>query len=91
MLAKVSSKNQITLPKRLVDKMGFGPTEERYLHVEMNGSTVFLKPVTVTIEEKIPEEKWERFEKWALDHQNDVSFDSADKATSFLKKRLKKK
>lgn len=91
MLAKISRKNQLTLPKKVVEKLGFSPDEEKYLQIEVQGNTVMMKPVTVTVEEKITEEQWERFTAWVSDHKDDVVFDSPEEATNFLRKRMKKK
>ena len=92
MLAKISRKNQLTLPRRVVDQLGFSPDEEKYVNVEVHGNTAIMKPVVVTIEEKMSEEQAEEFRSWALKHESgDVSFDSAEKATKFLKNRMKKK
>ena len=51
-----------------------------------------MRPVTVTIEEKIPEKQWEKFQEWALrTEEGDVAFDSPEKAKGFLSRRMKKK
>ena len=91
MLAKISRKNQLTLPKKIVEKMGFLEGEEKYVDVEVKENRVIMRPVTVTVEEKFSPEQAAKFRAWALDHEKDVVFDSAEKATEFLKKRIKKK
>ncbi len=91
MLAKISRKNQLTLPKKVVEKLGFSSEEEKYVDVEVDGNRVIMKPVTLTVEEKFSEEQMEKFRVWALNHEEDAAFDSAKKATDFLKKRMKKK
>jgi bifunctional DNA-binding transcriptional regulator/antitoxin component of YhaV-PrlF toxin-antitoxin module len=90
MIAKISRKNQVTLPKKIVEKLGFFPSEEKYVDFEVHGNTVLMKPVTVTVEEKLSNEQLERFRDWALDHDRDIALDSAEEATEFLKKRMKK-
>ena len=91
MLAKISRKNQLTLPKKVVESLGFSEEENHYVDVVVEGNTVVMKPVTVTVEEKLSGEQWEKFQNWALDHEGDTAFDSAAQATNFLKKRMKKK
>ncbi len=44
MLAKKTSKNQVTLPKKIVE--GLPATD--YFEVSLNGGSVVLRPVTVT-------------------------------------------
>ena len=41
MLAKITSKNQITIPKRIIDQM----PGVRYFDVELKGETIVLKPL----------------------------------------------
>lgn len=91
MLAKISQKNQLTLPKKIVERLGLASLGERYVDVEVEGNMAVLKPVIVTVEEKFPEDQLEKFHAWAIDHQEDPGFESAEKATEFLKKRMKKK
>jgi hypothetical protein len=43
MLAKKTSKNQITIPKKIVDKL----PEVTYFDVEWKGGVILLKPVRV--------------------------------------------
>lgn len=43
MLAKLTSKNQITIPKQIIDQI----PETRYFDVKLNGETVVMKPVTI--------------------------------------------
>lgn len=44
MLAKKTSKNQVTLPKKIVE----GLPETDYFEVSLKGGTVVLRPVTLT-------------------------------------------
>ena len=43
MLAKLTAKNQITIPKQIIDQI----PETRYFDVTLNGETVVMKPVTI--------------------------------------------
>lgn len=43
MLAKLTSKNQITIPKQIVDQI----PEARYFDVELNGEVVVMKPLKI--------------------------------------------
>lgn len=88
MLAKISAKNQLTLPKKVMEKLGFAPDEEKYMDVELAGNRIVLKPVVVSIEEKIPDEQWNRFRQWALrTEEGDVAFESLEKAEGFLSEK----
>jgi hypothetical protein len=42
-LAKLTSKNQITIPKKIIDQL----PDVRYFDVELKNNTVLLKPVEV--------------------------------------------
>lgn len=88
MLAKISAKNQLTLPKKVVEKLGFAPHEEKYMDVELAGNKIVLKPVVVSIEERIPDEQWNKFRQWALKGEDgDVAFESLEKAQGFLSEK----
>lgn len=94
MVAKMTIKNQITIPKKVLERVGLAniKDEELYFDVEAQDNTILLKPVTVTVEERIPDKQWKKFEDWATKvEKGDVFFDSAAKAEGFLKKRAKKK
>ncbi|MBW1782203.1 MAG: AbrB/MazE/SpoVT family DNA-binding domain-containing protein [Deltaproteobacteria bacterium] len=43
MLAKLTAKNQITIPKQIIEQI----PETRYFDVTLNGETVVMKPVTI--------------------------------------------
>lgn len=43
MLAKLTTKNQITIPKQIIDQI----PETRYFDVKLNGDTVVMKPLTI--------------------------------------------
>ncbi|MBI2336440.1 MAG: AbrB/MazE/SpoVT family DNA-binding domain-containing protein [Deltaproteobacteria bacterium] len=91
MLTKVTSKNQLTLPKKALESLGFSADEEKYFDIEVKGNKLIMTPVVVTVEEKIPPAQWEKFKKWALeDKTGDVVFNTAASSISFLEKRKKK-
>jgi len=87
-------KNQVTIPKKLLIQAGLSglSDEERYFEVNLRDNTIVLKPVTLLVEERIPEKKWQKFEGYVSKAgKGDKIFDSAGNATEFLKKRAKKK
>ncbi len=43
MLAKLTAKNQITIPKQIIDQI----PETRYFDVKLNGGAVVMKPLTI--------------------------------------------
>lgn len=43
MLAKLTTKNQITIPKQIIDQI----PKTRYFDVKLNGDTVVMKPLTI--------------------------------------------
>ena len=43
MLAKLTTKNQITIPKQIIDQI----PEARYFDVELNGEVVVMKPLKI--------------------------------------------
>lgn len=94
MVTKMTIKNQITISKKILERLGLIELKdnERYFDVEVEDSAIVLKPVTVTIEERIPETQWTKFEDWAAEtREGDTAFRSAQKASEFLKKRVHKK
>lgn len=93
MIAKMTTKNQITIPKKILERAGLKDLREneKYFDIEVKDIGIFLKPVTLVVEDRIPSHQWEKFEDWAnkIDKE-DVVFTSAKKANSFLKKRIRK-
>lgn len=63
MLVKRSSKNQIAIPKAVLERAGLGP-DDVYFDVGYEKGCIVLKPMEV--EEKIPVEAIERFEAKVL-------------------------
>ena len=93
MLVKRTSKNQFTLPKAFLKTAGIVDTDS-YFDAEYDGRrhAIFLKPVRVVIEEKIPEKTIEQFEAKALRlERGDRAFHSRKEADQFLESRLKKR
>ncbi len=43
MLAKLTAKNQITIPKQIIDQI----PKTRYFDVKLNGGIVVMKPLTI--------------------------------------------
>lgn len=43
MLAKITSKNQITIPKKIMDQM----PDTKYFDLELKDGVVFLKPIRI--------------------------------------------
>lgn len=94
MVAKMTIKNQITIPKKILERAGLAALkqEERYFDVEVKDNAILLKPVTVTVEEIIPEKQWQKFEHWASrPEKGDKTFESAKEATEFLKKSARQR
>lgn len=92
MLVKRTSKNQWTLPKVFLEAAGIRE-EDVYFDAEYDArrNLIFLKPVRVVLEEKIPQSAVERFEKEALETKpGDKSFPSRKEADHFLENRSKK-
>ncbi|MBI5873306.1 MAG: AbrB/MazE/SpoVT family DNA-binding domain-containing protein [Candidatus Omnitrophica bacterium] len=93
MVTKMTVKNQITIPKRILEAVGLAnlKKDEMYFDIEAKNHGIFLKPMTVTVEERIPQEQWQKFETRAAKiDKGDEVFDSPEKAAEFLKKRVKK-
>ena len=74
MLVKRSSKNQIAIPKAVLERAGLGP-KDAYFNIDYERGAIVLRPVE--IEEKIPPEALERFETRVLKRERgDRVFDS---------------
>lgn len=84
MLVKRSSKNQIAIPKAILERAGLGP-RDAYFDVAYRRGTIVLQPVE--IEDKIPVEALERFKARVLKGQpGDREFHSAEALTRDLKR-----
>ena len=92
MLVKRTSKNQWTLPKAFLEGAGIRK-EDVYFDAEYDAKKhlIFLKPVRVVLEEKIPTEAIERFEREALQVKpGDKVFKSRKEADQFLEGRARR-
>lgn len=88
MISKLTRANQITIPKPIAERAGLKAGRD-YLEVRYAHGFIYLRPVD--IEERIPQETWERLKKKALDlEKGDITLNSKD-AEGFLAKRAKKK
>lgn len=89
-LIKRSKKNQVVLPKTILEQAGMGEGDA-YLKVEYDQTlgAIVLRPVA--IEEKIPSEALERFERSVLKGQRgDRRFPSMDAALTHLRRTHKR-
>lgn len=71
MLAKLTSKNQITLPKAVMDQI----SESEYFEVEAVNDSIMLTPVRMEKVKQTPnkadaEAIWEHFEKLGITEQD---------------------
>ena len=88
-LIKRSRKNQVVIPKAILERAGMN-SEDAYLKVEYNATlrAIILRPVV--IEEKIPGDALERFEAKVVTGQpGDRRFASLDAAVASLRRSRK--
>ena len=84
MLVKRSRKNQVALPKAVLERAGLGP-EDVYFSVAYKAGAIILRPVE--IEEKIPPEALARFQAKVLKGQpGDRTFSSMEALIKDLKR-----
>lgn len=84
MLVKRSAKNQVSIPKALLERAGLGP-EDVYFTIGYESGAIVLRPVD--IEEKLPPEALERFKASTLKGQpGDRTFDSMGALIKDLKR-----
>jgi len=85
MLVKRSRKNQVALPKAVLERAGLGP-EDVYFTIAYQAGAIILRPVD--IEEKIPPEALARFRAKVLKGQpGDRTFSSMEALIKDLKRR----
>jgi bifunctional DNA-binding transcriptional regulator/antitoxin component of YhaV-PrlF toxin-antitoxin module len=91
MLAKMTAKNQITIPKKVLKSVGMAREDkERYFDTEVINGLIVLKPVTLIVEERLSDEQLAKFEEWATKiERGDKVFDNEDGASDYLRKRVK--
>ena len=88
MLAKLTRGNQLTIPKKIVNKIRLQAGRD-YLDVTYLHGVIVLKPVDV--EERIPPEAYDRFIKDVLTiRPRDIVADERA-ADNVLKRRIKKR
>lgn len=88
MLAKLTRGNQLTIPKKIVNKIQLQAGRD-YLDVTYLNGVIVLKPVDV--EERIPPEAYDRFIKDVLTiRPGDIVADERA-ADNVLKRRIKKR
>ena len=84
MLVKRSRKNQVALPKAVLERAGLGP-EDVYFSIAYKAGAIILRPVE--IEEKIPPEALARFRAKVLKGQpGDRTFSSMEALIKDLKR-----
>ncbi len=88
MLTKLTRGNQITIPKPVIEQAHLKAGRD-YLEVEYREGVICLKPVDV--EERIPPEVFEKFQKRVLNKEGGDILVSENVSEEYLAKRAKKK
>ena len=90
MIAKVSSKHQVTIPAPIV--AAFGLKKGDVLDIKQNGHQIVMIPKEVVYEEKYPQEDLQAAEAVLARGvpKEEVKFPSAAALVRYLKKRIKK-
>ena len=85
MVVKKSSKNQIAIPKAILERAGLKETDV-YFDVQYNHGHIVLTPLQ--FEEKIPQEIIEQFESQALKRKpGDKTYRSMEEAIKSLRSK----
>ena len=88
MLVKRSSKNQIAIPKAVLERAGLGP-EDTYFDIGCSQGRIILTPMQ--LEEKIPPEALKRFETRVLQRQRgDKAFESVEGLINYLHRKRRR-
>ena len=88
MLVKRSRKNQIAIPKKVLERAGLG-ARDVYFECDYTNGRIYLAPVE--IEEKIPPEALARFEAKALKGQRgDKTYPSMEALIKDLHRRRRR-
>lgn len=90
MVVKLSSKNQVTIPKDIAEL--FNLRKGDVLDVSKEGNKIVMIPKEVILEDKCPREDLEGAEK-ALSKglpKEEISFSSGTEMSRYFKKRIKK-
>lgn len=88
MLTKLTRSNQVTIPKEIIKRMGIKP-ENEYFDVKYANGIIYLKPVD--IEERIPPEVFEKFQKSVLRIEEGDIVTGKKESRNILKRRARKK
>jgi len=90
MLAKVSSKHQITIPKWIAK--AFNLKKGDVLDIEKEGHRIVMVPKEVIYEDKYPQEDLKAAEKVLSKGlpEEEIVFESGEEAIRHLRKRMKK-
>jgi len=90
MVVKISSKNQVTIPKDIANI--FRLRKGDVLEVSKEGNKIIMIPKEVILEDKYPQEDLEGAEKVLSKGlpREEVSFKSGAEMSRFFKKRTKK-
>jgi bifunctional DNA-binding transcriptional regulator/antitoxin component of YhaV-PrlF toxin-antitoxin module len=76
MLVKRSSKNQIAIPKAVLERAGLGP-KDAYFDIDCSRGRIILTPMQ--LEEKVPQDALRRFEARVLKRERgDRGFNSVE-------------
>ena len=88
MIVKRSSRNQVAIPKKLIDAAGLGKRDV-FFDVRYRGGAFILKPLEFT--EKISREALERFKTKTLKHSAaDRTFSSMDEMIAGLDRKKRR-
>ena len=88
MIVKRSSRNQVAIPKKLIDAAGLGKRDV-FFDVKYRGGAFVLKPLEFV--EKIPREAVERFKAKTLTRgPGDRTFSSMDELVSGLDRKKRR-
>ena len=90
MVIKISSKNQITIPKEIAE--AFTLKQGDYLEIKIINHKIVMTPKEAIFEDKYPIEDLEAAEKWLSKDSpaNEIHFPSSESAIKYLKERKKK-
>ena len=89
MVIKISSKNQVTIPKSIA--AAFTLRQGDFLEIQIVGNQIVLTPKEVILEDKYSKEDLENAEKKLSkpSSRDEIIFPSADKMVRHLQKRIK--
>lgn len=90
MLAKVSIKHQITIPKNIA--VAFNLKKGDFLEIERKGNKIIMIPKEVILEDKYPQENLAAAEKVLAKGlpKEEIAFSSGDAVVDYFKKKIKK-